>query len=92
MPTPKGAFFQFLIALRSLSAFPSTQLFWACFAETDEVFALMKIASVDVIWCGCVGEASIATDCDATDFDAGKVFVKGSDLGQLDKSVMLLLR
>ena len=52
----------------------------------------MKIASVDVIWCGCAGEASIATDSDATDVDAGKALGKRSDFGQMGKSVMVPLR
>ena len=92
MPTPKSAFFQFPIALRSLFAFSSTQLFWACFAEIDEAFSLVEIASVDVVGCECVGNASMATDSDATDFDAGNEFGKRSDLVQVVKSVMLRLR
>ena len=92
MQTPKLAFVQFPIALRSLSAFSSTQLFWACFAEIDEAFSLVEIPLVNVVGCGCARSASMATDIDAAEFDAGNRFGQKSDLGQMVKYVMLRLR
>ena len=52
----------------------------------------MEIVSVDVVGCGCAGEAAMATDSDATDFDAGNEFDETSYLGQMVRSFMLSLR
>ena len=76
---------QFAKAFRRASSFSSTQAFWACLIEAEEVSLLLETTLVDVFGCELEDEArlSMMMDAGTLDLNAGKEYDRRSDVDEV---------